>query len=100
MGKCFSLHMPPHYEAIFNYMITHKTSSSVMVVLQHCKQQNPREGAPRATSLPSPVMLHQYKPDHVVLRFSMELSSLFQDIRVKTACKNNCLYLYKVHSPW
>lgn len=99
MGKCFSLHVPAHYEAIFNYMITHKTSSSVMIVLQHYKQQNPREGAPRATSLPSPVMLHQYKSDLVVLRFSTELSSVFQDIGVKTACKTNCLYLYKVHSP-
>lgn len=71
----------------------------MMVVLQHYKQQNPREGEPRATSLPSPVMLHQYKPDLVILRFSMELSSLFQDIGVKTACKTNCLYLAKVQSP-
>lgn len=48
MGNWFSLHMPAHYESIFNYVIIYKTSASVAGALQHYKQQKPREGARRA----------------------------------------------------
>lgn len=65
-GNCFSLHMPAHYESIFNYMIIYKTSASVAGALQHQKQQNPREGAHRATRASTaflPLTPHKYKPD-------------------------------------
>lgn len=105
MGNCFSLHMPAHYESIFNYMIIYKTSASVAGALQHQKRQNPREGAHGATRASTaflPQTPHQYKPDLNSCYFQVSNGSggvVSRPGNAKAACKHRHLYITTAQVP-